>query len=82
MAEVRSLQLDMSKEQSSGRAMSSTLREMMQALDQLQKELQLLASERQMAMQNAIDGSRGVEAEMNEIDLSRGLKWIVIENLQ
>jgi hypothetical protein len=82
VAEARSLQLDMIKEQSSGRAMSSTLREMMQALDQLQKELQLLASERQMAMQNAIDGNRGVEAEMMEIDMSRGLKWIVIENLQ
>ena len=33
-------------------------------------------------MQNAIDGNRGVEAEMKEIDMSRGLKWIVIENLQ
>ena len=82
MGELRGLQLGMIKEQSSDHAMSGTLREMMQALDQLQKELQLLASERQMAMQNAIDGNRGVEAEMNEIDMSRGLKWIVIENLQ
>lgn len=81
MGELRSLQLDMIKEQSSGRAMSGTLREMMQALDQLQKELQLLASERQMAMQNSIDGNRGIEAEMKEIDMSRGLKWILIENL-
>ena len=82
MAEVRSLQLDMIREQSASGAMSGTFREMMQALDQLQKELQLLVSERQMAMQNATDGNRGVEAEMREIDMSRGLKWIVIENLQ
>lgn len=82
MAEVRNVQLGMLKEQSYGGAMSSNLREAMQALDQLQRELQLLVSERQMAMQNAIDGNIGLEAEMKEMNMSRGLKWIVIENLQ
>lgn len=82
MASIRSLQLDMIREQQSSSGTSSTIREMMQALDQLQKELQLLISERQMAMQNACGGNRGVEAEMEEINMSGRLKWIVIENLQ
>jgi hypothetical protein len=82
MAELRSLQLDMVREQHSSREMSGTLKEMTQALDQLQKDVQLLVSERQTAMQNAIDGQKGVEAEMKETNWSKGLKWIVIENLQ
>ena len=82
MADSRNLQLNMVREQQSGQMMISTVREMMQALDQLQKELQLLASERQMAMQNASDEQSGVEAEMKEINMSGRLKWIVIENLQ
>lgn len=82
MTELRSLQLDMIREQQSSPTMSSTLREMTQALDQLQKDLQLLISERQTAMQNVINGEKGVEAEMKEIKWSERLKWIVIENLQ
>ena len=82
MTQLAQLQNDMAREQRSGKGQTSTLREMMQALDQMQKDIQLLASERQMAMQNAIDGHRGVEAEMEETNWSRKLKWIVIENLQ
>lgn len=82
MADLRSLQVDMIREQQSNHTASSTLREMMQAMDQLQREIQILASERQMAMQNAIDGNKGVEAEMKEINMSGRLKWVVIENLQ
>jgi hypothetical protein len=82
MSDLRNLQLAMIREQQSGQGMTSTIREMMQALEQLQRELQVLASERQMAMQNALDGQIGVEAEMKEISMSGRLKWIVIENLQ
>ena len=82
MAELRNLQLSMVRELQSGPEMSGTLKEMMQALGQQQRDVQLLVSERQMAMQSASDGQKGVEAEMKETNWSKALKWIVIENLQ
>lgn len=82
MAELRDLQISMIREQQSSPEKSGTLKEMMQALDQLQKDVQVLVSERQMIMQNSPDGQRGAEAEMKETSWSRGLKWIVIENIR
>ncbi|KAK3699708.1 hypothetical protein LTR37_016313 [Vermiconidia calcicola] len=57
-------------------------REMLEVLQRLQRELQILESERHMAMQRTSSKGQGVEAEMEEVNRCRRLKWIVIENLQ
>ena len=86
MAEIRTAQVELLREQRAGGEEggnghgSATGSEAEQALQEGQRRLQLLVSEREMAMQ--AKGSRAVEAEMEEVNGSRRLKWIVIENLQ
>ena len=85
MSEIRRLQQDLLREQRSKgveERVAGGLTEWIQELEQKQRRLQLLVSERQMTMQNAANHGRGVEAEMEEVNWSRRLKWIVIENLQ
>ena len=85
MGKLRSLQSDIIREQrpsEAGEKPSGLLREMMEALEQSQRELQIMVTERQTSMQNALGGSKGVEAEMKEVNWGRRLKWIVIENMQ
>ena len=85
MAEMRRLQINCIREQQQKgleERMSGVMRETMEELQQRQKDLQILITERQMAMRNAVGGSRSVQAEMDEENWSRKLKWIVIETLQ
>ena len=85
MSEIRQLQDNMIREQRTNASdvnESGALREMAEELQERQTALQILISERQTAMQRPVDRSQGVEAEMQEVNWSRRLKWIVIENLQ
>lgn len=84
MSEIRQTQLDLAKLQTQPGSQDQKASAMKEALDSLwkdQRELQLLVSERQMALQNLQGRTGGVEAEMKEENWSRSLKWIVIENL-
>lgn len=85
MMELRKTQHDLNQIQSRTSAhaeKSVELREILDALAKDQRELQILVSERQMALQNVQKGrNNGVEAEMKEENWAKGLKWIVIENL-
>ncbi|KAK3714312.1 hypothetical protein LTR37_007898 [Vermiconidia calcicola] len=51
--------------------------EVLEVLQRLQRELQIMESERHMAMQRTFNKSQGVEAEMEEVNQCRRLKWIV-----
>ena len=85
MYQLRKTQLDLIRIQGRPQAVSENaaeVKEMIDALQQDQRELQMLAAERQMATQNLRTSNQGVEAEMDEINSSRRLKWIVIEDLK
>lgn len=79
--QLRRMQDDIVREQKLGKAREGPLREMVETLQQLQRELQLLETQRYMAVQHQAGASKGVEAEMEETNLAMRLKWIVIENL-
>ncbi|KAK5174903.1 uncharacterized protein LTR77_000039 [Saxophila tyrrhenica] len=84
MGQLRRVQDDLLEDQGkfTGDKPRGELRERIQALEELQRQVQLMESQRYTAVMNAV-GSRGkgVEAEMEEVGLSRKLKWIVIESL-
>jgi hypothetical protein len=82
MGQLRRVQDDMVREQKAGDGQGGLLREMQQALEGLQKEIQELETRRYMTMRHSSGGSRGVEAEMEEIEMVGKLRWIVIENLR
>ncbi|KAF2479572.1 hypothetical protein BDY17DRAFT_41620 [Neohortaea acidophila] len=75
MAELRHCQTSLAQ----GLGASGDSKEGAQQLAQLQRDVQILVSERQVMMQNL---GRAVTAEMEEDNWSRRLKWIVIENLE
>jgi hypothetical protein len=84
MGQLRRIQDDLVEAQKTGgnEKPSGVLAEKMEILRRLQREVELMESQRYTAMQNAVGSSKGVEAEMEEVNMCRKLKWIVIESIQ